>query len=60
MRWWLDKIQRLEALGSGGHQLILEGLSQPIPVSRRQLAEIKQVYQRAMQVWRCQLSTRLV
>ncbi len=37
-----DKIQRLEALGSGGHQLILEGLSQPIPVSRRQLAEIKQ------------------
>lgn len=38
-----QKIIRLEALAAGGHQLHLQNLNQPIPVSRRQLAELKQL-----------------
>lgn len=38
-----QKIIRLEALVSGGHQLHLQHLNQPIPVSRRQLGELKQL-----------------
>lgn len=36
------KIARLETLANGGHQVHLHNLSQPISVSRRQLAELKQ------------------
>lgn len=36
-----DKMLRLQALPAGGHQLWLEGLTQPMPVSRRHLSLIK-------------------
>lgn len=36
-------ILRLEVLASGGHQLRLKSQEQSIPVSRRQLAEIRQI-----------------
>lgn len=37
-----DKIQRLQSLPDGSHQLWLHGLSQPIAVSRRHLGRIKE------------------
>lgn len=39
----IDRIERLEALPAGGHQLILRGLTQGIPVSRRHLSQVRQL-----------------
>ncbi|QQD22733.1 response regulator [Oceanospirillaceae bacterium ASx5O] len=42
----LDRIERLETLTAGGHQLVLRGHAQGIPVSRRHLSEVRQLLRR--------------
>lgn len=42
----IDRIERLEAVPAGGHQLVLRGHDQGVPVSRRHLAEVRQLLRR--------------
>ena len=42
----IDRIERLESLTAGGHQLLLRGHAQGVPVSRRHLSEVRQLLRR--------------
>lgn len=39
----LERIERLETLAEGGHQLIVQNCSQGVPVSRRHLADVRRL-----------------
>ena len=42
----IDRIERLEAVPAGGHQLMLRGLEHGVPVSRRHLADVRRLMKR--------------